>query len=413
MNRNHDPLLGALWKLAENARWFSGRSRGGVPRQVELTDWFRPPGEASPGLRSALLEVAYPTGETERYHVPLAFHAAGDCPTEPLARIELEGTGFDVAEVADEPAAMTALLDCLSSGAPGFVATREVPSGLPGRRYRGEQSNTSIFFGDLIVGKIFRRIENGPNVDVEMHRALSGSGAVAELFGWWEWRGAHLGVFLEALPDPRDGFVEACRAAGTGTGFTEQARELGRQLNRVHDLLAGRFPTGRLHGRKLVAQFRARLDAAASEVPLLERFRGPALRAYSAIEELELPIQRIHGDCHLGQALSTRNGWRYVDFEGEPIKSLQERREPDSPLRDVAGMLRSFDYAAASGDAPEGWRDDARAAFLEGYDGTAGILAEALLAYEVDKAVYETVYESRNRPTCLRIPVDYLTGIES
>ena len=102
MNCNHDPLLGALWKLAENARWFSGRSRGGVPRQVELTDWFRPPGEAGPGLRSALLEVAYPTGETERYHVPLAFHAAGDCPTEPLARIELEGTGFDVAEVADE-----------------------------------------------------------------------------------------------------------------------------------------------------------------------------------------------------------------------------------------------------------------------------------------------------------------------
>ena len=90
MNRNHDPLLGALWKLAENARWFSGRSRGGVPRQVELTDWFRPPGEASPGLRSALLEVAYPTGVTERYHVPLAFHVAGDCPTEPLPPIELE-----------------------------------------------------------------------------------------------------------------------------------------------------------------------------------------------------------------------------------------------------------------------------------------------------------------------------------
>jgi len=284
---------------------------------------------------------------------------------------------------------------------------------LRGRRYRGEQSNTSIFFGDLIVGKIFRRIENGPNVDVEMHRALSGSGAVAELFGWWEWRGAHLGVFLEALPDPRDGFVEACRAAGTGTGFTEQARELGRQLNRVHDLLASRFPTGRLHGRKLVAQFRARLDAAASEVPLLERFRGPALRAYSAIEELELPIQRIHGDCHLGQALSTRNGWRYVDFEGEPIKSLQERREPDSPLRDVAGMLRSFDYAAASGHASEGWRDDARAAFLDGYGGSTGTLADVLLAYEVDKAVYEVVYETRNRPTHLRIPVDYLTGIES
>ena len=413
MTGNRDSLLPALWALAQNARWFSGRSRGGVPRRVELTDWFRPPENAGPGLLSALLEVAYPTGETERYHVPLAFHTTGDCPTAPLARINLEGTSFDVAEVADEPAAMTALLDCLASGAPGFVATREVPSGLPGRRYRGEQSNTSMFFGDLIVGKIFRRIENGPNTDVEMHQALSGSGAVAELFGWWEWRGAHLGVFLEALPDPHDGFVEACRAAETGTSFDGQARDLGRQLTLVHGLLASRFPTGRLLGQKLAAQFRARLEAAVLEVPLLERFRSPALRTYRAIEELELPTQRIHGDCHLGQALSTRNGWRYVDFEGEPIKSLQERREPDSPLRDVAGMLRSFDYAAASGDAPEGWRDEARAAFLDGYSASAEIPVDVLLAYEVDKAIYEVVYETRNRPTFTHIPVDYLAGIES
>ena len=413
MTGNRDSLLLALWALAQNARWFSGRSRGGVPRRVELTDWFRPPENAGPGLRSALLEVAYPTGETERYHVPLAFHTTGDCPTAPLARINLEGTSFDVAEVADEPAAMTALLDCLASGAPGFVATREVPSGLPGRRYRGEQSNTSMFFGDLIVGKIFRRIENGPNTDVEMHQALSGSGAVAELFGWWEWHGAHLGVFLEALPDPHDGFVEACRAAETGTSFDGQARDLGRQLTLVHGLLASRFPTGRLLGQKLAAQFRARLEAAVLEVPLLERFRSPALRTYRAIEKLELPTQRIHGDCHLGQALSTRNGWRYVDFEGEPIKSLQERREPDSPLRDVAGMLRSFDYAAASGDAPEGWRDEARAAFLDGYSASAEIPVDVLLAYEVDKAIYEVVYETRNRPTFTHIPVDYLAGIES
>ena len=126
-----------------------------------------------------------------------------------------------------------------------------------------------------------------------------------------------------------------------------------------------------------------------------------------------MPTQRIHGDCHLGQALSTRNGWRYVDFEGEPIKSLQERREPDSPLRDVAGMLRSFDYAAARGDAPEGWRDEARAAFLDGYSASVEIPVDVLLAYEVDKAIYEVVYETRNRPTFTHIPVDYLAGIES
>ena len=413
MAGNHDSLLQALWALAQDARWFSGRSRGGVPRQVELTDWFRPPGNDGPGLRSALLEVEYPAGGTEKYHVPLAFHTAGDCPTRPLAQVNLEGTNFDVAEVADEPAAMTALLDCLASGAPGFIASREVPSGLPGHRYRGEQSNASMFFGDLIVGKIFRRIENGPNTDVEMHQALSGSGAVAELFGWWEWQGAHLGGFLEALPDPHDGVVEACRAAETRTSFDGQARDLGRQLTLVHGLLASRFPTGRLLGQKLAAQFRARLEAAVLEVPLLERFRSPALRTYRTIEELELPTQRIHGDCHLGQALSTRNGWRYVDFEGEPIKSLQERREPDSPLRDVAGMLRSFDYAAASGDAPEGWRDEARAAFLDGYSASAEIPVDVLLAYEVDKAIYEVVYETRNRPTFTHIPVDYLAGIES
>jgi len=99
--------------------------------------------------------------------------------------------------------------------------------------------------------------------------------------------------------------------------------------------------------------------------------------------------------------------------EGEPNKSLQGRREPDSPLRDVAGMLRSFDYAAASGDAPEGWRDEARAAFLDGYSASAEIPVDVLLAYEVDKAIYEVVYETRNRPTFTHIPVDYLAGIES
>jgi maltokinase len=134
-------------------------------------------------------------------------------------------------------------------------------------------------------------------------------------------------------------------------------------------------------------------------------------------------IQRVHGDLHLGQTLRTVKGWKIIDFEGEPAKSLEERRRPDSPWRDVAGMLRSFDYAAEGslrdridtvGDSDQAAAQDAREwasrntnAFLAGYDEVwVEDLDEALLtAYAVDKAVYEAVYEARNRPTWLPIPL--------
>ena len=143
----------------------------------------------------------------------------------------------------------------------------------------------------------------------------------------------------------------------------------------------------------------------------------------------EIPTQQVHGDLHLGQTLRTALGWKIVDFEGEPAKTLAERLLPDSPWRDVAGMLRSFDYAprvvarsqtatddledAQLDERAEQWSQRSRTAFVEAYSGgpldeTATLLLEAYIA---DKAVYETVYEARNRPTWVTIPLAAVSRI--
>ena len=153
-----------------------------------------------------------------------------------------------------------------------------------------------------------------------------------------------------------------------------------------------------------------------------------------ALEALE-PATRIHGDYHLGQVLHEIGGqqrWYVLDFEGEPLRPLAQRSDPDLPARDVAGMLRSFDYAAAVGKAPHpDWLPAVRSAFEEGYRlgrQETGSLAPSpaasgdqeqaedshqtvLTCLELDKALYEAVYEARNRPDWLSIPVAGITSV--
>lgn len=124
--------------------------------------------------------------------------------------------------------------------------------------------------------------------------------------------------------------------------------------------------------------------------------------------------QRVHGDLHLGQVLRGDGTWYVLDFEGEPLRPVAERTRPDQPLRDAAGMLRSFDYAAAVGKAPDAWTRVARDAFWSGYTSAApaldpGLASVLLRTLELDKALYEAVYEARNRPDWLVIP---LHGVE-
>jgi maltokinase len=123
---------------------------------------------------------------------------------------------------------------------------------------------------------------------------------------------------------------------------------------------------------------------------------------------------RHHGDYHLGQTLLSSSGWVILDFEGEPARSLPERRRKRSALRDAAGMLRSFAYAASARDLPEGWESTARRSFLEGYFGTVepnllpageASIVKLLAIHELEKAIYELKYELNNRPDWVPIPV--------
>lgn len=302
---------------------------------------------------------------------------------------------------------------------------------VPARRFAGEQSNTSIVYGTAALLKVFRRLELGRNLDIQVHHVLQEAGVrdAAHLFGWVEGRWsasggarvhADLAMLVELLHDARDGFELARSACAEHEDFAERAHDLGRALRHVHAALAEHFEEGTVEGAGRAHGMRRRLERAVGIVPALEPY-APALRdLFTALETLSVPVQRIHGDFHLGQALLTPEGWKIIDFEGEPLKTLAERAEPDTPLRDVAGLLRSVGYAASADAGPDGlrWAAGARAAFLDGWSGRPLTDDEQTLlnAYEADKAVYEAVYETRNRPDWVTIPltaIATLTGIDA
>ncbi|MGN6742497.1 MAG: phosphotransferase, partial [Amnibacterium sp.] len=305
----------------------------------------------------------------------------------------------------------------------------------------GEQSNTSVILttatadggpGPAVIMKVFRALHHGENPDVVLQSAIAGAGSrrvpatYGAVLGDWPDPGrpdgrarGHLAVAQEFLADTEDAWRVALAAARARVDFTYQARELGAATAEVHQVLADVLPTveaGPEAKRSLLAGMRARAEQAVRTVPSLAALadRIEAVLA-AALHEEWPPFQRIHGDYHLGQVLSVPDrGWVLLDFEGEPLRPMAERSEPDTPLRDVAGMLRSFDYVAgtleledddASGRA---WADAARAAFLQGYAAELGRSltphARLLAALELDKALYECVYEVRNRPAWLPIP---------
>jgi predicted trehalose synthase len=304
---------------------------------------------------------------------------------------------------------------------------------------RGEQSNTSIVCqvvdanGDAakpVIVKVFRSLHPGENPDVVVQSALTEAGStqvphtVGSVAGEWadpvsgERVRGHLMFAQRFLPGVEDAWRVALRAATDGDDFTESARELGEATAHIHVSLAqalGTTPADADVKAELLGVIRSRYDAAVAEVPSLATY-GPAVVA--ALEDLadrDWPdLQRVHGDYHLGQVLRTADGWVAVDFEGEPLRPLSERVRPDLALRDVAGMLRSFDYVGGSVEVSQpdrsarSWVAACREAFVDGYVAVSGLdlLREqpVLRALELDKALYEVVYEARNRPTWVGIP---------
>jgi maltokinase len=330
--------------------------------------------------------------------------------------------------------------------------------------FSGEQSNSSVAFGDDALMKVFRRVTPGVNPDIEIHEALTRAGthAVAELYGWLELADdtgpgdadhpslrpplqlAMLQQFLRtasdgwdlALASARNLFAEAdLHADEVGGDFAGESHRLGFAVSEVHELLREQFGTKPYDAAGTSESMRQRLAAASDVVPELAAHRAALEQVFSRVNDGAGGGQRVHGDLHLGQTLRTSLGWKLVDFEGEPAKPLAERRQPDSPWRDVAGMLRSFDYAAqsvlkdfqSSVEAQSQityraneWLERNRAAFLEGYvehrvergEGPLTPEEQAMIdAYEADKAVYEVVYEARNRPSWVDIPMHAIDRI--
>ncbi|MET8406671.1 maltokinase [Streptomyces sp. NPDC005195] len=319
---------------------------------------------------------------------------------------------------------------------------QQIRGGLAPRLVTSEQSNSSLVYGDTFILKLLRRVVPGVNPDLELPRMLAREGCprVPAPAGWMTadigdaqdpaaGETYVLGVLQPFVRGATDGWELALHGLAKGEDFGGEARALGRATAEVHTALALALPTttlGHVQMELLVEGMTERLAAAAQAVPALRPY-APGLRtAFEALADLAAEgrtwtAQRVHGDLHLGQCLRSPTGeWSLIDFEGEPSKPLAERRMPQPPLRDVAGMLRSFDYAArsnprATGPAPapapavSEWADTCRAAYCSGYAEVAGRDPRTdpvlLRAYETDKAVYEVLYEARHRPDWLPVPL--------
>ena len=414
----------SLIEFITSQRWYGSKTRevgsATVVDRARLRD----------DLELQLVEVRFETGTHETYQLLTDGRGFDALPGDEHARtlLELMRTGETVQ--ANEGAVEFATL--------GSVSTPQVA-----RLIEGEQSNSSVVFDDALILKVFRRIEAGINPELELLRFLTEAGFknIAELSGWYAYVGAQmeatLGIMQRFVVGAQDGWERALEAIVAGDeAFLDTLRRLGEVTGRMHSALGSDPADPSFYPEQTSTESLGLLTATVDEeiervflslpddVADLDPIRG---RGEEVRERLRLltniggtgRVIRVHGDFHLGQTLWDGDDWVILDFEGEPARSLPERRRKRSPLRDVAGMLGSFGYAASAAEvlrdtpAPDDWEERAREEFLEGYRATvdrslvpSGAAMDKLLkVFELEKAVYELRYELNNRPDWVRIPV--------
>jgi len=351
-------------------RWYGGK--GAAIAAVRIDSETRLPGE--PDVRVTVLEVDAVDGGTERYQL-LVGRRTGRVEQRLEHAVIGEVDGALAYDAVHDHDAMGSLLALLATGGEvgplHFTHDGDIDPTWTSRVMGAEQSNTSVVFGDAVILKLFRRLQPGANPDIEVTKALADAGSthVPRPVAWYDGdisgvtttlgllqvfqKGASDGWAM-ATASVRDLFAEGdLHADEVGGDFAAEAERLGIATAEVHALMAQTLPTalaGSEESQSTAHQLHERLDAALAVVPELAA-HAPALRAvYDAVAARTgpVPVQRVHGDLHLGQVLRTQEGWVLLDFEGEPARPLAERTALMSPLRDVAGMLRSFDYASRS-----------------------------------------------------------------
>jgi maltokinase len=446
------------WMVTQ--RWYAGKGR--APRFETIGGFALETPADGVSVRVHLIldhsaqPLLYQVPLTERRH-PLAGAERAIVGT----RVDETGTTY-IYDGPHDPAYAGALLrlilnegEALDPLASGRLAARghRYPAGdgmqvLSSRVLDGEQSNTSIVYETAlrdggacppVICKIFRALHDGDNPDVVLTEALGAAGSsvvprvIGHLTGQWSDSGklhglatGHLAFAQEFLPGVEDAWRVALRAADAGEDFTGPSRELGETTAEMHRTLASALPSHATTPADIVtiiSSMRRRFEMAAEQVPSLAVYRDALEDVYRrAVASPWPPLQRIHGDFHLGQVLEVPGrGWVVLDFEGEPLRPMRERSLPDIPLRDVAGMLRSFDYVAGSialsqpGRSVSEWASACRHAFVDGYIARSGrdvrTHRAVLDAFEIDKALYEAVYEARNRPAWLSIPTNAITRL--
>ena len=396
-------------------RWFASKAREvaslNVLEHVELS--------ADPALALELVEARFQAGTHELYQL------LPGAPGGVQALASLLGGEAQVGGVSFHG---------------GVTPTGEL------RAMGAEQSNSSVVFGDELVLKVFRRLEPGVNPELEMLRFLSARQfpSIAALAGWYEYSGelmhATLGILQEFVGDARDGWQLAMDDPGL---LAARIADLGTATGEMHSVLAsdGEDPAfapeepSREALSLLTATIDEQIERVFLDLPREHPTVAPIVGRGEEVRERLLLMSHVgvggrlirhHGDYHLGQTLLVDGRWVILDFEGEPARSLLERRRKRSPLRDVAGMLRSFAYVAAAVElqeghpAPEGWEERAREVFLAGYfravepsllpPGQEAV-QKLLSVFELEKAVYELQYELDNRPDWVAIPVRSIAGL--
>jgi maltokinase len=441
---NSERLLGWL----REQRWFASKSQS--LSGLEVVEEAAIDGQ----LSLAVVQVQFATGAHELYQLLMTQDEADDdvdVLAEPRHAQRLLAAIDQAREIDGEHGRFYFRhVDRGGDGGDGAVGAQLDLAAEAVRPMGAEQSNSSVVFGERLALKLFRKLEPGINPELEMLRFLTAHEYpnIAALYGWCEYEGdtlaATLAVAQEFIADAVDGWELALEEIPAAPdAFLGRITTLGGATARLHSALATDAGDPAFSPQDPSSEFLNLLKATLDEQ--LERVFGhlpdddpnvaPLIGLEQEVREhITLPSQgpiggksiRIHGDYHLGQTLYTHDDWTLLDFEGEPARALNARRQKRSPLRDVASMLRSFSYATWAVrlqrglESPADFEERAREAFLDAYftgvdpallpTGQAQVTS-LLATFELEKALYELQYELDNRPGWVAIPVSGILRI--